>query len=69
MLRRLFGSAPVLLGLGPEDDGAHGPDEYLDLREWPAQVDAHVVLLDRLAAVRTTQFGPRRPAAGRCYGR
>lgn len=56
-LRRVFGTTPVLLGLGPVDDGAHGPDEYLDLREWPAQVDAHVVLLDRVAAVRTTQLG------------
>ena len=57
VLRRVFGTTPVLLGLGPVDDGAHGPDEYLDLREWPAQVDAHVVLLDRIAAVRTTQLG------------
>ena len=65
VLRRLFGTAPVLLGLGPEDDGAHGPDEYLDLREWPAQVDAHVVLLDRLAAVRTTQIDHgSRPSVG-----
>lgn len=62
VLRRLFGAAPVLLGLGAADDGAHGPDEYLDLREWPAQVDTHVVLLERMAAVRTTQMdhGSRR---------
>ena len=57
VLRREFGTTPVLLGLGPEDDGAHGPDEYLDVREWPAQVDAHVVLLDRLAAAGTTHMG------------
>ncbi|GAA4367058.1 M20/M25/M40 family metallo-hydrolase [Nocardioides caricicola] len=56
VLRRVYGTAPVLLGLGPADDGAHGPDEYLDLREWPAQVDTHVVLLERMAAVRTTQM-------------
>jgi succinyl-diaminopimelate desuccinylase len=31
MLHRAFGVSPVLLGLGPEDDGAHGPNEYLDL--------------------------------------
>lgn len=57
VLQRLFGTAPVLLGLSPADDGAHGPDEYLDLREWPAQIDAQVVLLDRFAAVRTTRLG------------
>ena len=57
VLRRVFGTTPVLLGLGPEDDGAHGPDEYLDLREWPAQVDAHVVLLDRVSALGTTHLG------------
>lgn len=57
VLRRTFGSDPVLLGLAAEDDGAHGPDEYLDLREWPAQIDLHVVLLDRVAALRTTRNG------------
>lgn len=62
VLRREFGTTPVLLGLGPEDDGAHGPDEYLDLREWPAQVDVHVVLLDRLAAG-TTQTGHGGPVS------
>lgn len=70
VLRRLFGTAPVLLGLGPEDDGAHGPDEYLDLREWPNQVDAHVVLLERLAAVRTTRSDHgNRPLVGATVAR
>ncbi|MEP9364540.1 M20/M25/M40 family metallo-hydrolase [Nocardioides sp. CN2-186] len=59
VLRDVFGQAPVLLGLGPADDGAHGPDEYLDLREWPAQVDVHTILLARLAATRTPRSGQR----------
>jgi len=59
VLRDVFGQSPVLLGLGPADDGAHGPDEYLDLREWPAQVDVHTVLLARLAAIRTPRSGQR----------
>lgn len=45
VLAHVFGQAPVLLGLGPADDGAHGPDEYLDLRDWRPAVDTHVVLL------------------------
>jgi len=57
LLRRAFGTTPVLLGLSPAEDGAHGPDEHLDLREWPVQIDAHVVLLDRLAALGTTRNG------------
>lgn len=57
VLRRIFRTSPLLLGLSAADDGAHGPDEYLDLREWPTQVDVHVVLLDRMAAVQTTRTG------------
>lgn len=49
-LARVFGQAPVLLGLGPADDGAHGPDEYLDLRDWRPAVDTHVVLLAALVS-------------------
>jgi succinyl-diaminopimelate desuccinylase len=59
VLRRVFGQTPALLGLGPADDGAHGPDEYLDLREWPAQVDVHVLTLARLAVLGTPQQGQR----------
>lgn len=51
VLARTFGSTPVLLGLGPADDGAHGPDEYLDLRDWAGSVDTHVVLLDTVASI------------------
>lgn len=70
VLREVFGTAPVLLGLGPADDGAHGPDEYLDLREWPAQVDTHVVLLERMAAVRTTQMDHgSRPSVGATFAK
>lgn len=33
-VRTSFGVDPVLLGLGPPEDGAHGPDEHLDLDAW-----------------------------------
>ena len=31
ILGRVFPGPPILLGTGPVDDGAHGPDEYLHL--------------------------------------
>ena len=34
----------VLLGLGPDDDNAHGPNEYLDLDDWPKAIDTCVCL-------------------------
>nr|WP_246416053.1 M20/M25/M40 family metallo-hydrolase [Nocardioides luti] len=51
VLARVLGCDPVLLGLGPADDGAHGPDEHLDLRDWARAVDAHVVLLATVGSI------------------
>lgn len=52
LLARRFGQDPALLGLAPADDGAHGPDEHLDLRAWPAMVGVHVALLAAFGAGR-----------------
>ncbi len=49
ILRRAFGVAPLLLGLGPADDRAHGPNEYLDLDDWARGVDSSVVFLEAVA--------------------
>jgi succinyl-diaminopimelate desuccinylase len=38
-LETVFGTPPVLLGLGTPGGGAHGPDERLDLAGWSAGVD------------------------------
>jgi acetylornithine deacetylase/succinyl-diaminopimelate desuccinylase-like protein len=37
-------SAPVLLGLGPPNGAAHGPDERLDLAGWVCGVDLFIYL-------------------------
>jgi acetylornithine deacetylase/succinyl-diaminopimelate desuccinylase-like protein len=55
----------VLLGLGPHDDGAHGPDEYLDLADWARAVDTCVCLVAELGHVRRS---PRSTAEGRDSG-
>jgi succinyl-diaminopimelate desuccinylase len=49
LLLRAFGVAPILLGLGPPNDGAHGPDEHLDLDDWARGVDTSVVFLEAYA--------------------
>lgn len=59
-LADLFGVTPILLGFGPADDGAHGPNEYLDLRDWPRSVDTCVALLAALA--RNDRFRQRTKA-------
>lgn len=59
VLARTFATTPLLLGLGPVDDGAHGPDEHLDLADWVPALDTHAVLLD------TVEFGGRRAVSGR----
>ncbi|TDY05066.1 acetylornithine deacetylase/succinyl-diaminopimelate desuccinylase-like protein [Mycolicibacterium litorale] len=48
MLAHAVGRAPILLGLGPPDDGAHGPDEHIDLADWAKSLDAAVCLLQLL---------------------
>ncbi|GCD91838.1 M20/M25/M40 family metallo-hydrolase [Nocardioides sp. LS1] len=62
MLARVFGQPPVLLGLGPADDGAHGPDEHLDLRGWRPGIDTHVVLLATLASIGRNPAAERLPS-------
>lgn len=44
-LMRMSGRPPILLGLGPADDGAHGPDEHLRITDWMRGVDASVCLI------------------------
>jgi acetylornithine deacetylase/succinyl-diaminopimelate desuccinylase-like protein len=64
-LKHAFGRAPILLGFGPPDDNAHGPDESLDLDDWAHAIDAAVVLIERLAEVRApADVGPRRLRRG-----
>lgn len=50
VLARTFATTPLLLGLGPLDDGAHGPDEHLDLSDWTQALDTHAVLLDTVVS-------------------
>jgi acetylornithine deacetylase/succinyl-diaminopimelate desuccinylase-like protein len=47
-LMRMSGRPPILLGLGPADDGAHGPDEHLRIGDWMRGVDASVCLIGLL---------------------
>jgi acetylornithine deacetylase/succinyl-diaminopimelate desuccinylase-like protein len=49
MLEAAFGVPPILLGLGPVDDGAHGPDEYLGLADWTRGVHTAVSLLEKVS--------------------
>ena len=51
LLHRAFDVSPVLLGLGPEDDGAHGPDEYLDLVGLRRGILTSVELLNAVAGL------------------
>jgi succinyl-diaminopimelate desuccinylase len=44
VLRSAFHAPPVLLGTGPVDDGAHGPDEYLQLDDWASGILTSVSL-------------------------
>src|SRR6202008_1025205 len=49
-LEAAFGCSPVLLGIGPVDDGAHGPDEHLDLGDWARGVRTSVALLHLISS-------------------
>jgi acetylornithine deacetylase/succinyl-diaminopimelate desuccinylase-like protein len=62
MLRSAFNVPPLLLGFGPSDDGAHGADEYLDLRDWGCGVDTSVVFMEHLS--RLLRTGGRPTLAG-----
>lgn len=48
VLAKTFGTSPLLLGFGPIDDGAHGPNEYLDLGNWARAIDTCTALLATL---------------------
>jgi len=49
LLFRAFGRPPVLLGFGPADDGAHGPDERIHLGDWVKCVETSVCLMGTLS--------------------
>jgi succinyl-diaminopimelate desuccinylase len=60
LLASVLACPSILLGLGPEDDQAHGPNEYLNLQEWPHSVDTAVLLFASIAEAlnrRTTSGG------------
>lgn len=57
LLRSAFGVHPILLGFGPCNDNAHGPNEHLDLHDWGCGVDTSVVFMENLA--RTFRAKPR----------
>lgn len=44
-LERAYECSPILLGFGPVDDGAHGPNEYIDLNDFARSVRTSVGLL------------------------
>jgi acetylornithine deacetylase/succinyl-diaminopimelate desuccinylase-like protein len=50
VLARHFPAPQILLGTGPADDGAHGPDEYLHLGDWARAVLTSVSLVHALFA-------------------
>jgi succinyl-diaminopimelate desuccinylase len=59
LLFRAFGRPPILLGFGPADDGAHGPDERIKLGDWEKCVETSVCLtafLSRSLAGSETQY-------------
>lgn len=56
---------PVLLGLGPPDDRAHGPDEYLDLAAWRRSIDACTTLILTLSETFSRNVTRPERASGR----
>jgi succinyl-diaminopimelate desuccinylase len=59
----VFGVSPILLGLGPVDDGAHGPDEYLDLVDWARGVRTAVALIDEIPHNSAQRISVPRPGS------
>lgn len=49
LLFRIFGRPPILLGFGPPDDGAHGPDERIHLGDWANCVETSICLMGFLS--------------------
>jgi acetylornithine deacetylase/succinyl-diaminopimelate desuccinylase-like protein len=66
IMRRIFPGPPILLGIGPVDDGAHGPDEYLHLPDWANGVLSSVGLLHALFGKRVLAGGSGSAAARSC---
>jgi acetylornithine deacetylase/succinyl-diaminopimelate desuccinylase-like protein len=60
VLARHFPAQPVLLGTGPADDHAHGPDEYLHVGDWTRAVLTSVSLVHALSML------PSMARAGHC---
>jgi succinyl-diaminopimelate desuccinylase len=48
-LYRRFERPPILLGFGPADDGAHGPDERIALSDWSKSVEMSACFLDLMS--------------------
>lgn len=57
LLFRTFRRPPILLGFGPADDGAHGPDERIHLGDWAKSVEASVLFMEFLS--KTMRASPR----------
>ena len=68
-LAQAFGVCPLLLGLGPVADGAHGPDEHVDLRGWAMSVDTSVALAANLGRNLVRRPAPPSPARASHVGR
>jgi succinyl-diaminopimelate desuccinylase len=58
-LEAAFGCSPLLLGFGPVDDGAHGPDEYLDLDDFRRAIRTSVCLIGDISG-KSDPFGSGR---------
>jgi succinyl-diaminopimelate desuccinylase len=65
ILFRTFGRPPILLGFGPADDGAHGPDERIHLGDWAKSVDTSVLFMEFLSR---TMRASRRQHRGSGFG-
>jgi acetylornithine deacetylase/succinyl-diaminopimelate desuccinylase-like protein len=55
-LSEFFNRPPILLGLGPPDDGAHGPDEHIEIADWTTGIEMSVCLLSSLATVHASEI-------------
>ncbi|MGC4109531.1 MAG: M20/M25/M40 family metallo-hydrolase [Nocardioides sp.] len=64
----IFPGPPILLGTGPVDDGAHGPDEYLHLPDWASGVLTSVSLVHLLHSEQVAGV-PGSPGLGRSRDR
>lgn len=49
LLFHRFARPPILLGFGPADDGAHGPDERIHLGDWSKCIETSVCFIEFLS--------------------